>query len=67
MHLKQQYKWTKKAKQQLSIYFLPFFSKELNGIEEHADYFGQKVQQKERKGSSLSLYLYNFDELLEEK
>lgn len=41
----------------------PFFSKELNGIEEHADYFGQKVQQTERKGSSLSLYLYNFDEL----
>lgn len=56
-----------KSEQQLSVCFLLFFSKVLNGIEECADYFGQTVQQTERKGSSLHLYLYNSDELLGEK
>lgn len=55
---------TKKSEQQINVRFLLFFSKVLNGTEEHADYFGQTVQQTERKGSSLHLYLYNFDELL---
>lgn len=57
----------KKSEQQLSICFLLFFSKVSNGIEECADYFGQTVQQTERKGSSLHLYLYNSDGLLGEK
>lgn len=56
-----------KSQHQLNICFLLFFSKVLNGIEERADYFGQTVQQTERKGSSLHLYLYNFDELLRKK
>lgn len=53
-----------KPEQQLNIGFSQFFSKVLHGIEEHADYFGQTVQQTERKGSSLHQYLCNFDELL---
>lgn len=56
-----------KSEQQLTICFLLFFSKVLNGIAECADYFGQTVQQTERKGSSLHLYLDNSDELLGEK
>lgn len=58
---------TNKSEQQLGICFLLFFSKVLNGIEECADCFGLTVQQTERKGSSLHLYLCNSDELLGEK